>query len=333
MDARRRSFYRRAVGLRRSIGIITALVLTTCGAVARAEVARGEQKTVLPGKSAELPQFSNLSSSRFDVQTPRLPAPLSMPELAHPDPNLGVEWTVGLGAPSAAGRTASAIGLLRIAGEIDVVKRRLYLGGTYPAAVALPPSSDGPSKFVLGNVEAHIRVTFPQPTWLAFGATLGVIAPTARFGRNGAAQDAALAAISFDPTDVSYFMPGAVVLRPAYDVRVIRGPFVAQARQGLDIALDGAGLRQATTNGRLLLHFGVLALRNLEASLEFTQLYRFGTEVPDGRRNAMTIGPSIRWMLGKVDLGTGVVTNVLSPLNQGLDQLVGLRLSVIGHFH
>lgn len=282
---------------------------------------------------AEEPESLTVSSARFDVDTPRLPAPLSMPELGHPDANVGVEWTTGYGFPTR-DRVASALGLVRATFETWVgPHRRLYVGGTLPIAAGLPPDGSGSSKVVFGNLEGHVRVTFPQPTWLAFGATLGVVAPTAMFPRTGPAASASLAAISFDPVDLSYFTPGIVVLRPAYDVRIIRGRFIFQARQGLDIAIDTAGLRHASTNARLLAHFGVLARRNLEVSLEGTQLYLFGTDVPDKHRNAITVGPTVRYTMGKVDLGLGVVTNLFSALSPAVDQIVGLRFSVIGHVH
>lgn len=307
------------------------LVALSCASgVARAEERDATDTALVSYDDPEAAM--RVSRSRFDVDTPRLPAPLAMPELGHPNANAGVEWTVGAGFPSASDRDASSLGLIRAVGETRIgPQRRLYVGATVPLAAGLPPDGAGGSKIVLGNLEAHVRVAFPQPTWLAFGATLGVVAPTATFERTGAAASAALAAISFDPTDVAYFTPGIVALRPAYDVRIIRGPFVVQARQGIDIAIDTAGARPVSTNARLLMHVGVLARRDLEASLEATQLYLFGAEVPDKKRNAVSLGPSLRYAMGKVDLGMGIMTNVFSPISPAVDRVVGLRFSVIGH--
>ncbi|MCL2776614.1 MAG: hypothetical protein FWD73_01320 [Polyangiaceae bacterium] len=276
------------------------------------------------------------SRSVFDVETPRVPAPFIVPDVSHPDPFVGVSWTVGLGVPSEPGdsgrRPASAVGLLRLSAETDVGPvRRLYVGVTYPIAAALPPDGSGGAKMIAGNIEGHLRVTFPQPTWLAAGAALGVVAPTARFDRSGPAQVAATAAASFDPTDAIYFAPGAVALRPAFDVRILRGPFLAQARQGLDVTIDVAGLRVAQTNGRLLGHFGVRARKDLEVSIEAQQLYLFGSNVPDKHRNALTMGPNIRYSAFGMEIGAGFVTNVFSALSPALAQIVGLRLSVLAY--
>ncbi len=315
-----------------AVALAASLVAFSC-AFSPAARAQEDAEDAEDARVPEDPEAAmRLSRSRFDVDTPRLPAPLAMPELGHANANAGVEWTVGAGIPSADNRDTSALGLIRAVGETWVgPQRRLYVGATVPLAAGLPPDGSGGSKVVLGNLEAHVRVTFPQPTWLAFGATLGVVTPTATFDRTGPAASAALAAISFDPTDVSYFTPGIVALRPAYDLRIIRGPVVVQARQGLDIAIDTAGARPVSTNARLLLHVGVLARRDLEASLEATQLYLFGADVPDKKRNALSIGPGFRYTMGKVDLGMGVVTNVFSALSPTVDRVIGIRFSVIGH--
>jgi len=288
---------------------------------------------LLPLPTARADEAPRVTRPVFDVETPRVPAPFIVPEVSHPDPFVGVSWIVGLGAPSESGRPLSAVGSLRLSAETDVgIMRRLYVGVTYPIAAALPPDGSGGTKIVAGNIEGHVRVTFPQPTWLAAGAALGVVAPTATFDRSGAAQVAATAAASFEPTDAIYFAPGAIALRPSFDVRIVRGPFLVQARQGLDVTLDVAGLRVAQTNGRLLGHFGVRARKDLEVSIEAQQLYLFGSNVPDKHRNALTMGPNIRYSAFGMDFGAGIITNVFSVLSPALTQVVGLRLSVLSYF-
>ncbi|AKU93460.1 hypothetical protein AKJ09_00124 [Labilithrix luteola] len=285
---------------------------------------------VPPGKVAESPRFLE---EAYDIETPRLPAPMSLPEVSHPDAFAGITWITGLAVPNASSLPTRAIGLLRATGELHFGSaRRVYVGLTYPMAAGMPVEGDTSSKVIGGNIEGHIRATFPQPTWLAAGLVLGVVAPTATFDRNGPAQSAANAAISLEPTDAIYFAPGTVALRPAFDVRVLRDRFLAQARQGLDVVLDVQGVRVAQTNARIVLHFGVLARKDLEASVEASQLYLFGSDVPDKRRSFITIGPNIRYSTRVVDLGAGFVTNLFSAYAPTIDQVWGLRLSVLGHF-
>lgn len=253
-----------------------------------------------------------------------------LPELSHPDWDLGLSWLIGVAAPERADRSTSALGLARVTAEGDVIfPRRLYVGGTVPFASALAPDGVSGSKSVLGNVEVHARVIFPLPSWLAFGAVLGFVIPTAGYDRDTAAHEAATAAATLEPTDLVHFMPRTFAFRPGMDVRVLRGPFVVQARQGIDIALDTAG--RVVTVGRFLGHGGIRIHKNVELSLEATQLYQFDEQVRDDKRSAMTIGPGARLLLGGVDLGAAVVTNLFAPLSPALDHFVAARISVLAH--
>jgi hypothetical protein len=267
-----------------------------------------------------------------ELSAPRLPAPFVLPELSHPHFDAGVGWTMGTATPDDPSRGTSTIALVRAHAEARVGRlRRVYVGGTLPVAAATLAGTDAGAKAALGNFEAHVRVVFPMPSWLAFGALLGVTAPTARFDRNGPAAAAASAAASMDPTDVVQLTPGAVALRPAYDVRILRGPFVVQVRQGLDVVIDSSGATRARTEGRILAHAGVLIGPDVEVSLEGTQVYFFDSEVSDDHRSAFTLGPNARLSLGAVDVGAGVLTNVYTPLDPTLERVVALRLSLIGH--
>src|SRR5688500_15425982 len=89
-----------------------------------------------------------------------------------------------------------------------------------------------------------------------------------------------LAASSLEPTDYVHFLPGRWAIRPAGDLRIVRGPFVLQARQGFDFMIDEAGIERARTAGRVLVHVGYAPWRSFELSLEATQIYFFFTEEP-----------------------------------------------------
>lgn len=268
-----------------------------------------------------------------ELSAPRLPAPFVLPELSHPRFDGGVSWILGEATASDPSRATSAIGLLKAAAEARVGQlRRVYVGVTLPVASAALAGEGAGAKSVLGNLETHVRVVFPMPSWLAFGAVLGVTAPTARFDRNGPAQTAAAAAASLEPTDAVQLAPGVVAFRPAYDVRILRGPFVVQVRQGLDVVIDSSGATHTRTEGRILAHAGVLFGSDVELSMEGTQIYFFDSDVSDDDRTAITVGPGARLSLRDVDVGAAVFTNVYGPLDKDLDRIVALRVSVIGHF-
>jgi hypothetical protein len=280
-----------------------------------------------------------------ELSAPRLPTPFSLPELSHPRFDAGAAWTIGGAIPERAGGRGSAIGLFRVTGETHVgLRRRLYLGVTIPLALARPidaPSASGP---MLGNVELQGRVVFPMPTWLQGGAVLGFTAPTARFDRNGPEAEATRIASSLEPTDMVHFLTGRVAIRPAFDLRVLRGRFVGQVRQGYDVVIDGSGAGPVSSYGRLLAHLGFLASPDLELSLEATQSYLLSsTRSPplapiDGaafvsprRRSATTFAPGARFSFGHIDLGAQVVTDLIAPLATNVQRVLALRLSMVAH--
>ena len=318
------------MGRRRPFGIATAVVAgaLTLGSPALADPvaaqAAGDRKE---DHSAELPRFP---ASIDELSAPHLPPPFALPELSHPDWDLSVAWLVGVGTSARADRPTSALGLLRLSAEGDVLfPRRFYIGAEAPFAGGPSQDGSGGTKTQLGNVDLHARVVFPLPSWLAFGAVFGLTLPTAQFKRDTAAAEAALAVAALEPTDIVQFKASTVGFRPAMDMRLLRGPVVIQARQGIDVALDSSG--RAVTAGRFLGHIGVRIRSDFELSLEGTQLYQFDERVRDDRRTAITVGPGARVLLRAVDIGAAVVTNLYAPLSPALDRFVAGRISLIVH--
>lgn len=305
---------------------------------------------------------------------PRLPAPLVLPELTHPRNDFALTWTVGSGSTEYAERPTSAVALVRAWFESSIfARRRVYAGVTWDYASAMPPDKGVDLDDVLpaprttgmtggfANVEAHVRGIFPLTEGLAFGFGLGGVLPTSVVSRDGPTRSAMLAAASLEPTDYIHFQPGRYGIRPWGDLRIVRGAFVLQARQGLDFMIDDAGLERARTAGRILVHAGFAVTRTLELSVEATQIYFFFTEEPsapvdealspearaaaerrvavreryrisDDRRTAFTIGPSLRLSFPNVDFGLGLVSNLFGPLSPALDSIVAARVSLVAHF-
>lgn len=316
--------------------VVAAIAAIACSSAVRARADAAVARLAPPAPptppaaedhSAEVPRFP---ASVDELSAPRLPPPFVLPELSHADLDLGVSWVLGFGGAERADRSTSPLGLVRATAEGDVIfPRRLYIGAIFPLASALSPDGTSGSKTLLGNVEVEARVIFPLPSWLAFGAVLGLALPTASYGRGTGAAEAAIAAASLEPTDLVQFLPHTAAFRPGMDVRVLRGPFVVQARQGIDVALDSSG--RAVTVGRFLGHAGIRLRQAFEVSLEATQLYQFDERVRDDKRTAMTVGPGARLAVGSVDLGVALVTNLFAPLSAALDHFVAARLSLVMH--
>lgn len=305
---------------------------------------------------------------------PRLPAPLVLPELTHPRNDAALTWTVGSGSTRYVDRPTSGVALVRAWFESSIfARRRVYAGVTWDYVSAMPPDKGIDLDDVLpparttgmtggfANVEAHVRGIFPLTEGLAFGFGIGTVVPTSVIGRDGPSRSAMLAAASLEPTDYVHFLPGHYGIRPWGDLRIVRGAFVLQARQGFDVLIDDAGIERARTAGRILMHAGFALSRALEVSVEATQVYFFFTEEPtppidpslgaeakaaaeerlavreryrisDDRRTAFTIGPSFRLSFPNVDLGLGLVTNLFDPLSPALDSFVAARVSLVAHF-
>lgn len=314
--------------------VAPALVILAASGAARAQ----EPEVRMP---VDPPRFP---VSIDEISAPRLPPPFSMPELSHPDLNVALGWMVGsasaaspvagaTGASPAGGgaRSSPSLALARATIEGDVLlPRRLYVAALVPFASALSPDAATGAKTVLGNIEGTVRIVFPLPSWLAFGAGLAVVAPTARYERGSGTHAAAEQAASMEPTDAVHFTPDAFALRPAMDMRVLRGPLVVQARQGIDVVLDTEGGR-AVTVGRFLGHVGFRVASTVELSVEATQAYLFDERVADRRRTAMTVGPGARWSLGPVDVGAALMTSLFDPLSPTIDRFLAARISLIAH--
>ncbi len=334
---------RRAAAWRDCIAIAAAAVLVTRGAHAGpTATTAGLVSGPTLAEPNEPARVQPLDASS-ELVAPRLPTPFMLPELAHPRVDGWVSWTLG----SVLARTATsndvAVGLVRAGGEAHVfLFRRFYIGAELPIALGRPvegarelggaPAAAG-SRVLAGNLEAHARIVFPMPSWLAFGLLLGVSVPTATFDRNGPAQATARAAAALSPTEVVGFLPGRLTYRPALDVRILRGPFVVQLRQGIDIVQD-VSTGGATTQGRILAHAGVLVSRDVELVIEGQQLYRFGTGpdiVSDRRRSAVVAGPGARVSLGRFDVGGMLLSSVADPLGTEMESVLAVQASVVAH--
>jgi hypothetical protein len=288
-----------------------------------------------------------------------LPAPFVVPTLEHEHLDLRVDSFVGRVSASPPSRPSSVAGLVRASAEGSIlVPRLLYVGIALPVGGALPP--DGglapgeaapPSgvRTMLGNLEGSVRATFPLPESLKIGFILAATAPTARYDRDARGDRSAVDAFaSLDPTNYVQFLVDRIGLRPAGDLRIVRGSLVIQGRHGLDIFIDARGRETIKTAGRLALHVGWLLRRDTEVSLEAAQSYFISSDdkiatggpaeafaqryrISDGHRSAIAAGPALRFSLGELDVGGAVITNIASPLSPVADGFLGLTLSVIAH--
>jgi hypothetical protein len=305
---------------------------------------------LIPGaaRAAASPQYDPPRLGGTADLAPRLPAPFVLPDLSHPSLDARLDAFIGSAAPVDE-RTSVPIGFARAELEGSAfLPRRLYFGVALPyaAASAVDPEVAHGRRNFLGNAEVHIRAVFPMPTSLDAGFVLGVMLPTATFDRGSREnQSAAALAASVAPSDFIQFLPGRYALRPAADIRILRGPLVIQARQGLDFMIDEAGIDRVRAAGRLLAHVGVLVRRDVEVAMEGTQVYFLTSDdsptttdpfleryrISDDRRSAFTVGPSLRVAFADFDVGLAAVTNFSNAFSPSVDGFIAARFSVVAH--
>lgn len=307
--------------------VIVAALLAPC-ADARAD----DEVYPVPKPSERRADNFRLDAFFDELETPSLPRPFVMQELSHAANEASLDWTIATAIPEDAARSARQIGLMRPTYETRIgTLRRFYFGITVPVVFAAPEASARTTKTVLGNVEAHARLVFPTPGWLAFGASLGLVAPTGFWGTGDDAKQAAEAGLMLEPIELPQFVPHAISFRPSFDIRLLKGPLVVQVRDGFDFLVDASGENHATTSGRLAAHAGVLVRHNVEVGAEATQLYLFSGDVHDGDRTTITVGPTVRWTVRRFDLGLAGTTNLYAPIESGTTRFWSMRFSVVFH--
>lgn len=266
------------------------------------------------------------SASRLS-RLPSAPRPPTLPELAHADREATVELTSGAYYPRDTGayRGHVPIHVLRLATEMPLHERSLFVGGTYEAAFGSPAGPRAP--FVLGgNTEIHGRAVWSTTTGLAFGAGLGVMLPTASFDPNSIdAFSLSSAAIAMRPWDHAFFQSGTFALRPFVDVHDTVGPFLIQFREGLDWTFD---VRSSTGQRAFSLATLYVAIRPVDwvaLGVEAYQLYIIDAPVADERRAFFAVSPSVRLMLKYVQPAIGMIRSVGPPFYPGTDSTVAMR--------
>ena len=258
-------------------------------------------------------------------QLPDAPRSLALPELTHPD----IEWTLTTSVGGVASlQRAGPEGLEKIGVEVPVSSRRWFVGMAYALAEGPPIQAAGSSSIVGGNMELYGRTVWASRTGLAFGGGLGVLPPIATFTRNAGGGDTALAAISMQPWDYSFFRVGALTFRPFIDVRDLFDRFVVQFRMGLDWAVQTSDLSQSDVSATASVYLGLIAAPILGLGLEGTEFYRISAQIPDNQRATILVTPSLRLLTPGIQPALGVFVGIGSPLDQAAQSVWGVRLAL-----
>lgn len=249
-------------------------------------------------------------------------SPPTLPSLTHADVLLDLDNTyAGIGQASF-GQSLTAI--LSLRAEVPLTTRAWQAGIAWDLASPAAPRFG--RTLVYGNPELWIRGVGWHASGLSSGGGLGVVVPlprergyedsdTPRF--TNAADEATQAELDvvrvLRAWDSGYFERDTITLRPYFDARLVLDPFVLQLRQGLDWSYSFVRAR-GDIRGRWGTYVGIAPASFVTLGVELWQAYAFTNALPDDKRAAFSLIPSVRFKVGIVQPGISVAFPISTPL-------------------
>lgn len=261
------------------------------------------------------------------------PAPPTLPALAH----RGVTYTFELtGAsilqPDGAGQSALTHAVAYFAHnevEVPLVQRRWYIGFAHDLVGGAVPGVG--RNFFLGNPEIFGRGLWSSVLGLSSGGGLGIVFPMPR--ELLGAEDRVLSTVRVvRPWDAAYFSNRTLTLRPWLDIRHLAGRLVLQLRQGIDTAFilreRKEGERWYELSARATAYVGYRIAQPIGLGLEIWETYQLTADIPDERRAATSISPSVRVVLPRVEPAFSLLIPISTPLRGDASSYVAARVNV-----
>lgn len=260
------------------------------------------------------------------------PAPPTLPALTRRDLTFTFEYTaasieterssIGAGAAAYAGFSHAEL-------ELPLVPRKWFLGAAHDVAnAAVPGVGRG---LLFGSPELWGRGVWSSVRGLASGGGLGIVIPVPHDLSRGGGEVLRTARV-VRPWDASYFNDLTLTFRPWFDMRHITGPFIFQLRQGIDwsvVVRDLApGERRTDLAVRAAFYFGFRVAQPVGIGLELWEVYQLTADVPDDRRAAFVISPSVRFILPLVQPAISVLVPIATPLRGDVESYYAARLNV-----
>jgi hypothetical protein len=256
------------------------------------------------------------------------PAPPTLPALAHPSLSNTFEITFAGITPMKGGARAYAL-LFHDEIEYPLISRVFYAGAAHDmAAGALPGVGHD---FFFGAPELWLRGLWSSVIGLSSGGGFGVVLPAPRSLSTGAREVLDTVRV-VRPWDAPYFTDRVITLRPWVDVRHLVGRFVLQLRQGIDIGIVARGLgkgeRRVDYVGRTTGYLGFRLAEPIGLGIEAWEVYQISADLPDARRAAFAVSPSVRLSLGRIEPALSLVIPISTPLRGDAASYFAARLNV-----
>jgi hypothetical protein len=256
------------------------------------------------------------------------PAPPTLPSLAHATLNNTFEIT-GAGIDVGPRRGAATAYFLHDEAEYPLISRVFFVGAAHDVAFGAVRGV-GKEAFV-GSPEIWARGLWSSVLGFSSGGGLGVVLPVPH-ALEGDAREIFDAIRVVRPWDASHFTDMTVTLRPWIDVRYVRGRFLLQLRQGLDVGVVARrlakGERRTDYTARTTFYLGFRLAKPIGLGVEVWEVYQISADLPDDKRAAFSVSPSVRLSLGRIEPAFSVLFPIATPLRGEAASYFAARVNV-----
>jgi hypothetical protein len=268
------------------------------------------------------------------------PAPPTLPALAHAKMGYTFEYTAAFIEPNDPASSTAYAWFAHHEFEQPIVSRKWYVGFANDIAGASVPGVGRAT--VLGNPEIWGRGLWSSALGLSSGGGLGFVLPVPR-SLDPYQLEVLRTVRVVRPWDVAYFNDLTLTFRPWLDIRYVTKRLIVQIRQGIDWSVllsdqppqcerppcdkaPSAGRTDITA--RLTLYAGYRATRAVGLGLELWEVYQVTADLPDDKRAAFAISPSVRIILPYVQPAVSALFPIATPLRGDVSSYYALRLNV-----
>lgn len=256
------------------------------------------------------------------------PAPPTLPALAHVAFTNTFEIT-GAGIDLGAKRGVAHAFFLHDELEYPLIPRAFYVGAAHDIAFGAVPGV-GKNAF-FGAPEIWTRGLWSSVVGLSSGGGLGVVLPVPH-ALSREAREVFDTVRVVRPWDAAYFTDTVLTLRPWVDVRHLVGRFTLQLRQAMDIGVVARSLkrneRRTDYTARTTFYLGFRLAKPIGVGLEVWEVYQISALVPDDKRGAFSMSPSVRLSLGRIEPAFSVLFPIATPLGGEAHSYFAARVNV-----
>jgi hypothetical protein len=280
--------------------------------------------------AAMLATLAAAGPARADDRSSALdaPAPPTLPALAHAKLTDTFEIT-GASIDPGHGHGRAYAWFLHDELEYPLVPRVFYVGAAHDVVSGAVPGSG--RDFFFGAPEIWTRGLWSSVVGLSSGGGFGVVVPAPRDLSKDAREVFENVRV-VRPWDAAYFTDRVVTLRPWIDIRHVVWRFVFQLRQGLDIGIVArdlrGGERRVDYTARTTFYVGFRVAEPLGIGLEVWEVYQISADLPDDKRAAVSVSPSVRLSLGRVEPALSLLFPIATPLRGEAASYFGARFNV-----